>query len=93
MAVPQPPRDRTRAEQRPAAHLLEVAYDAGLPGVTSHALRHSYATRLLENGVDIGVVKILLGHASIDTTIIYTHLTEPTRTSLKAILDGLMTGL
>jgi integrase/recombinase XerD len=71
----------------------EVAYDAGLPGVTSHALRHSYATRLLENGVDIGVVKILLGHASIDTTIIYTHLTEPTRTSLKTILDGLMAGL
>jgi site-specific recombinase XerD len=34
-----------------------------------------------------------LGHVHIATTAIYTHLTEPTRVSLKAILDGLMTGL
>ena len=35
----------------------------------------------------------LLGHGSIATTALYTHLTEPTRASLKAILDELMTGL
>jgi site-specific recombinase XerD len=45
--------------------------------VTPYALRHSYATRLIENGVDIRVVQILLGHASIASTAIHTHLTTP----------------
>jgi len=72
----------------------EAAAEAGLPArVTPHVLRHSYATRLLENGVDIRVVQILLGHANITSTAIYTHLTEPTRESLRKLLDTIMTGL
>ena len=70
-----------------------AARAAGINGNTLHGLRHGYATRLIECGVNIRVVQILLGHGSIATTAIYTHLTEPTRASLRRILDRLMTGL
>jgi site-specific recombinase XerD len=61
----------------------------GLCGVTPHSLRHGFATRLLERGVDLRVVQILLGHASMRSTEIYTHLTEPLREQVRVNLDEL----
>ena len=71
-----------------------AAKAAGLPaGLVPHVLRHSYATQLLEQGVELRIVQILLGHASLKSTTIYTHLTEPGRQRLHTLLDDLMAGL
>lgn len=67
---------------------------AGLPSeVKLHCLRHSFATHLLANGVELRVVQMLLGHASIRSTERYTHLTQSMRTDLQNQLGSLVEGI
>jgi len=73
----------TRSVRRKMDKYLKMA---GLdPAISPHTLRHSFATHMLNNGADLRSVQELLGHQSLSTTQVYTHLT--TR-KLKEVYDG-----
>ena len=57
--------------------------------VSLHTLRHTYATHLLEQGVNILTIKDLLGHAHIETTMIYLHLAHPSASVAFSPMDTL----
>lgn len=58
-----------------------------------HSLRHSYATSLLEAGVNLRIIQAILGHTTPTTTAIYTHLTQTVRDSVNAPIRDLVNGL
>lgn len=60
-----------------------------LKAATCHTFRHSFATHLVEEGVDIRTIQSLLGHADLRTTMIYTHVATDRLASVRSPVDRL----
>ena len=77
-----------RVVNRMLARVLRTA-SLGQEGITPHKLRHTFATHLIRNGVDVRTVQELLGHADLQTTARYLHSDTRTKQAAVGKLEGL----
>jgi integrase len=71
-----------------ARAVAQARMRAGLNhGVGCHTLRHSFATHLVERGIDIRLIQVLLGHESLETTMLYTHVARKGPAGITSPLD------
>ena len=91
--------DRSTTDKTFKRRVLQIAFKKALQEAdivrkaTPHTLRHSYATHLLEAGVNIRVIQKFLGHRSLRATIVYIHLTSATEQKSVELLNDLMSDL
>jgi len=80
--------DRPISRKTPSRWLNQARDKAGIrKRVTTHSLRHAFATHLLESGIDVRVIQVLLGHSSIRTTAVYTQVTPQHIARIQSPLD------
>ena len=84
------------SEKKDDQTLREAVYggvELAARGVSVHTLRHCYATHLLEAGVNPRVIQRHMGHASLESTMLYLHLTHKGTEDAYALIDRVMEGL